>query len=408
MRTPLIEFRQVSKRFGRNVVLQSVDLAVYPGEVTTLIGRSGEGKSVTLKLIIGLLWPDSGEILYRGKSISRMKRAELKRIRREVSFMFQGNALFDSLTVQENVALPLREGFHANEATILERVGHKMQVMDLEGTEHQYPSQLSGGMQKRVALARAMVTDPETVLFDEPTTGLDPVRKNSVLSMILSNQRDYGFTALLVSHDVPDVFYISNRIAVLEEGRTIYQGPPQDLEQKEHPVLQEYVNSQEILRNEIYGLQSARSLERAFMSMRKDPEGRDGALLVISLPQYQEIKEKVGQLMVEMVLGAISRAFYKVSQCGDQCRVARYGEDRVVCLCEPGSFDPEPDKVLQGVASELSSMDFCSSGVRQGKASFSVNGGWDRIGSDKSLFQLVQGIEQQKRILGTISCKGTD
>lgn len=131
MRTPLIEFRKVSKRFGDKVVLDRVDLSIYSGEVTTLIGRSGEGKSVTLKLIIGLIRPDSGDILYRGKSISRMNRAERERFRREVSFMFQSNALFDSLSVRENIALPLQEGAKAKDSTIRERVDHKMRVMDL-------------------------------------------------------------------------------------------------------------------------------------------------------------------------------------------------------------------------------------------------------------------------------------
>ncbi|MEF8823558.1 MAG: ATP-binding cassette domain-containing protein [Desulfohalobiaceae bacterium] len=407
MRTPLIEFRKVSKRFGDKVVLDRVDLSIYAGEVTTLIGRSGEGKSVTLKLIIGLIRPDSGDILYRGKSISLMNRAERDRFRREVSFMFQSNALFDSLNVRENIALPLQEGSKAKDSTIRERVDHKMRVMDLEGTEDKYPSQISGGMQKRVALARAIVTDPDTVLFDEPTTGLDPVRKNSVLGMITSNQRDYGFTAVLVSHDVPDVFYISNRIAVLEQGRVIFQGPPQDLEQRDHPVLQEYVGSQEILRNEIYGLQSAKSLERTFSKLREDPEKRDAVLVVISLPEYHIIKEEMGHLMVEMMLGAIANIFYRVSQCGDTCKVARYREDRIVCLCDPDGGTRDPDEVLRGAAFEFDNMDFCSAGMRERQTVFSVRGGWDRIGSELSLGQLVQEIEQKERLLGSVSCRSS-
>ncbi|MCF8085738.1 MAG: ATP-binding cassette domain-containing protein [Desulfohalobiaceae bacterium] len=406
MRTPLIEFRKVSKRFGDKVVLDGVDMTIYPGEVTTLIGRSGEGKSVTLKMIIGLLKPDSGDILYRGRSVSRMKRAERERFRREVSFMFQSNALFDSMTVRENIALPLQEGSRASGSTIRDRVDRKLQVLDLEGTEDKYPSQLSGGMQKRVALARAIVTDPDTVLFDEPTTGLDPVRKNSVLSMITSNQRDYGFTAVLVSHDVPDVFYISNRIVVLEEGRILYQGAPQDLEQREDPVLQEYVNSQEILRNEIYGLQSARWLERAFSRLLEDPDRGDAVLILISLPEFHLIKEQVGHLMGEMILGSIARIFYRVSQHGDSCQVARYLEDRLVCLCYPGAENMDPDKLLQGVAQEFANMNFCSAGMRERQAVFSVRGGWDWIDDERSLASLVNGIEQQKKLLGSVTCSG--
>jgi phospholipid/cholesterol/gamma-HCH transport system ATP-binding protein len=404
MRTPLIEFRKVSKRFGDKVVLDGVDMTVYPGEVTTLIGRSGEGKSVTLKLIIGLVRPDSGDILYRGRSVSRMKRAERERFRREVSFMFQNNALFDSLTVQENIALPLQEGSRASGTAIRERVARKMQVMDLEGTEDKYPSQLSGGMQKRVALARAIVTDPDTVLFDEPTTGLDPVRKNGVLGMITGYQRDYGFTAILVSHDVPDVFYISNRIVVLDEGRILYQGAPQDLEQKSHPVLQEYVNSQEILRNEIYGLKSAKWLERAYASLLQRPEAREAVLLVISLPEYHQIKEQTGHLMADIMLGSLTRVFYRVSQCGDACSVARYREDRIACLCEFPGEDRDPDELLQGVASEVASMDFCSAAVGDRQVVFSLRGGWSRIGNGRGLAQLMQVIEQKERFLGNVTC----
>ncbi len=405
MRTPLIEFRKVSKSFGDKVVLDRVDLSIYDGEVTTLIGRSGEGKSVTLKLIIGLIRPDSGDILYRGKSVSQMSRADRERFRREVSFMFQSNALFDSLTVRENIALPLREGARMNGEAIRERVARRMRAMDLEGTEDRYPSQLSGGMQKRVALARATVTEPDTVLFDEPTTGLDPVRKNNVLSMITSNQRNYGFTAVMVSHDVPDVFYISNRIAVLERGKVIFQGAPQDLEQRDHPVLQEYVNSQEILRNEIYGLQSAKWLERAFSRFREDPEKRDAVLIVIRLPEYHIIKEEVGHLMVEMMLGSMAKIFYRVSQCGDVCKVARYREDRIVCLCDPDASNRDPDEVFRGLAFEFDSMDFCSAGMRKHQAAFSVRGGWSRIGGELSLGQLVQEIEQREKLLGSVSCR---
>ena len=406
MRTPLIEFRKVSKRFGDKVVLDGVDMTIYPGEVTTLIGRSGEGKSVTLKLIIGLLRPDSGDILYRGRSVSRMKRAERERFRREVSFMFQSNALFDSMTVRENIALPLQEGSRASESTIRDRVERKIQVMDLEGSGEKYPSQLSGGMQKRVALARAIVTDPDTVLFDEPTTGLDPVRKNSVLSMITSNQRDYGFTAVLVSHDVPDVFYISNRIVVLEEGRILYQGAPQDLEQREDPVLQEYVNSQEILRNEIYGLRSARWLARAFPRLLEDADSGGAVLLLISLPEFHILKEQVGHLMGEMILGSIARIFYRVSQSGESCKVARYLEDRLVCLCYSDTENIDPDQLLRDLAREFGSMDFCSAGMRDRQANFSVKGGWDRIDGERSLANMVNGIERRMQHLGNVTCRG--
>ena len=226
MESPLIEFKDVTKRFGARSVLDRVNLQIYEGQVTTIIGLSGSGKSVLLKHIIGLLKPDEGTILFKGKSLSEMKKGESAAHFAQISYMFQDNALFDSMTVYENIALPLRETTNLSKAKIDSRVMARIEQTELEDAAHKYPSELSGGMQKRAALARALVTDPRIVLFDEPTSGQDPVRKNAILGMIAQYQRKFGFTAILVSHEIPDVYFISNRILALYDRSIVFQGSP--------------------------------------------------------------------------------------------------------------------------------------------------------------------------------------
>ena len=176
MDQPLIEIKDVIKCFGSNCVLDGVNLGIFRGQITSIIGQSGMGKSVLLKHIIGLLTPDSGQVLFEGRPLAAMKKIERKVLKRKFSYVFQDTALFDFLTVFENIALPLMENTEHAEAEIKDRVQNKLHQMDLFDIEDRYPSQLSGGMKKRVALARALVTDPEIVLFDEPTTGLDPIQ----------------------------------------------------------------------------------------------------------------------------------------------------------------------------------------------------------------------------------------
>jgi phospholipid/cholesterol/gamma-HCH transport system ATP-binding protein len=244
MSEPLIQFDRVFKRFGDNVVLDGVDLSIYEGEVTAIIGKSGIGKSVLLKHIIGLIAPDAGEILFKGQAINAMSSAARRSVKLKFSYMFQGTALFDSMTVYDNVALPLKEKHRLPMREIQTRVREKLARMDLVDVEKKYPSQLSGGMKKRVAMARALVTDPAIVLFDEPTTGLDPIRKRAAHSMISEYQRTFGFTGVMVSHDIPDVFHISQRIAMLDSGRTIFQGSPQEIQNSTEPVIQQFIRGQ--------------------------------------------------------------------------------------------------------------------------------------------------------------------
>ncbi len=244
MTEPLIQFQQVYKRFGDNAVLEGVDLDIYGGEVTTIIGKSGIGKSVLLKHVIGLLEPDDGEILFQGQAIKTMTKAQRKALKMKFSYMFQGTALFDSMTVYDNVALPLKEKGRVDPGEIKQRVRDTLGQLDLEGIEEQYPSQLSGGMKKRVAMARALVTEPEIVLFDEPTTGLDPIRRNAAHAMIVEYQQTFGFTGVMVSHEIPDVFYISQRIAMLDNGRIVFQGSPEEIQQSTEPVIRQFIRGQ--------------------------------------------------------------------------------------------------------------------------------------------------------------------
>ena len=218
MTHPLIEFRNVHKTLGTTHVLRGTNLKIPKGKITTIIGKSGTGKSVFFKHIIGLLKPDAGDIICDGKPMSAMTRTELWEWRGKFSYMFQNMALFDSMSVYDNVALPLDQGTTLSRSEIRKRVHERLRQLDLEGIDQKYPSELSGGMQKRVAMARALVTNPEIILFDEPTTGLDPIRKNAVHSMISEYQNKFGFTVMLISHEIPDVFLITQQLVSGGEG----------------------------------------------------------------------------------------------------------------------------------------------------------------------------------------------
>ena len=276
----LIELRNISKRFDKKVVLDNANLTINMNEVITIIGKSGVGKSVTLKLIMGLMVPDSGEILFNGKPYNEMDKREKKEWRANISFMFQNNALFDSLTVFENISMPLLEKGKYEYRTIEERVNKIVNVLELEDSKFKYPSQLSGGMQKRVALARALVTNPKIVLFDEPTTGLDPMRKNNVLSMISHNQKNFGFTGILVSHDVPDVFYISNRVAIIDEGKFLFEGSPLDLIKNPLSSIKPFINSIDELKSDLLNIRPVEMLEKIIK--------KEGKVLKLPLLQIEK------------------------------------------------------------------------------------------------------------------------
>jgi phospholipid/cholesterol/gamma-HCH transport system ATP-binding protein len=311
---PLIEFKDVTKRFGRRTILDKVNLQIQEGQVTTIIGLSGTGKSVTLKHIIGLLKPDEGQVLYRGKPLNKMTRAEWRDYISKISYMFQNNALFDSMTVFDNVALPLRQTTKLSKPEIEKRVMQRIEQTELTEVARKYPSELSGGMQKRAALARALVTDPQIVLFDEPTTGQDPIRKNAILVMVAQYQKRFGFTAVLISHEIPDVFFISNRIVVLWDKKIAFQGTPEEMERFEHPFRDEVARSLEGLEEELTGLYSRRRFKVRYQTdLSKLNPDETYAVAVFSVADIDTISQKVGpdvaQEMVRTLGSYINKHF---------------------------------------------------------------------------------------------------
>ncbi|MBW1698415.1 MAG: ATP-binding cassette domain-containing protein [Deltaproteobacteria bacterium] len=306
MKTPLIKFRDVTKRFNGQTVLDGVNLSIYEGQVTTIIGKSGSGKSVLLKHIIGLLKQDEGAILFRGKDIGKMRKHEWNEYVSQISYMFQNNALFDSMTVFENIALPLRQTTGLSKEEIERKVMARIEQAELTDAIDKYPSELSGGMQKRVALSRALVTDPKIVLFDEPTTGQDPIRKNAILSMIVEYQRKFGFTAVLISHEIPDVYFISNRILALYDGRIVFQGTPEELEDFEHPFQDEFVKSLEGLQEELTGLYSRRHFKVRYQTdLSKRNPNENYVAVVFTLKDMDDIIEHLGHDAAQEIIRSL-------------------------------------------------------------------------------------------------------
>jgi phospholipid/cholesterol/gamma-HCH transport system ATP-binding protein len=300
MDTPLIEFRDVTKRFDSRTILERINLQIYEGQVTTIIGLSGSGKSVLLKHIIGLIRPDEGTILFQGKPLLDMKKSESAASLARISYMFQDNALFDSMTVYDNIALPLRETTRLGKTEIDRRVMARIKQTELEDAANKYPSEISGGMQKRAALARALVTDPRIVLFDEPTSGQDPVRKNAILGMIAQYQRKFGFTAILVSHEIPDVYFISNRILALYEKTIVFQGSPEELENFDHPFKDEVIRSLEGLQVELTGFYSKRQFKvMHHAQLAQKTHGETYCIAVFSLAGLDTIQASSGYVVAQ-------------------------------------------------------------------------------------------------------------
>jgi phospholipid/cholesterol/gamma-HCH transport system ATP-binding protein len=309
--TPLIEFRDVTKRFDEKIVLDKANLAIYENQITTIIGKSGSGKSVLLKHIIGLLSPDEGEILFRGKPVQKMKKSEWEGYRSKISYMFQDNALFDSMSVFENIALPLRQTTDLSKKEIELKVRSRSEQMELSDALNKYPAELSGGMQKRVALARALVTDPAIVLFDEPTTGQDPIRKNIILSMVAHYRKQFGFTAILISHDIPDVFFISDGILLLWEGKIAFHGTYEELSHLKHPMIDEFLQSIEGLRDELTGLLSKEMFRSRYsLTLGADSSNTTLTAILFSL-HFEGLSEALGQRAAIEAIKALGEYVYK-------------------------------------------------------------------------------------------------
>lgn len=241
---PLIEFKNVFKSFGKNEVLKGMNLSIEKGETITIIGGSGSGKSVALKLLLGVIKPDKGAIYFKGKDIVEMKEDELIQMRSHIGMLFQGAALFDSLTVFENVAYPLVEHYSYPPEKIKKIVKEKLSVVRLEQTQAMYPADLSGGMKKRVGLARAIATDPEVILYDEPTTGLDPANTNRISDLILHLQETLKVTSVVVTHDMASAFKVSNRLALLHNKQIEFVGTVPETKSSNIQVVQNFIHGE--------------------------------------------------------------------------------------------------------------------------------------------------------------------
>jgi phospholipid/cholesterol/gamma-HCH transport system ATP-binding protein len=240
---PMIEIRDLHKSFNGFQVLKGVTLSIAEGTTVVVLGGSGSGKTVLMKHIMGLLKPDSGEVMVDGEDVSRMDRQKLSVFRERMGMVFQNAALFDSMTVGDNVAFPLREHTKMSEAEIAQRVKEKLAVVDLFDVEEKFPSELSGGMRKRVGLARAIVRDPKIVLYDEPTTGLDPITTESVDEMIINARQRLNVTSVVISHDIGSAFHIADSIAMLHHGVIVDEGPPARLRKSNEPHVKEFLST---------------------------------------------------------------------------------------------------------------------------------------------------------------------
>ena len=237
----MIKVRSLTKKIGQQEILRGVDLEVRTGETLAIIGRSGGGKSVLLKHLVGLMEPDGGEIWIQAQNIIGMSERQLGAIRQKVGILFQGGALFDSMTVEDNIAFPLREAGERDPKVLHSKVAEMLEVMEMEGEEAKMPESLSGGMKKRVGLARAIIRRPSCVLYDEPTAGLDPVVADSINRLIRRLQQRFGMTSVVVTHDMKSAFDVADRIAYLHEGRVYFHGTATELQQSTDPLIEDFL-----------------------------------------------------------------------------------------------------------------------------------------------------------------------
>ena len=239
---PVIDVQDLYKSFAGFPVLMGINLKMMEGTTTVVLGASGSGKTVLMKHIMGLFKPDHGQVIVDGENVSTMSRQQLAVFRERMGMVFQSSALFDSMTVGDNVAFPLREHNPGlSEREIREKVKEKLAVVDLHDVEQKFPAELSGGMRKRVGLARAIVREPKIVLYDEPTTGLDPLTTESVDEMIIHARERLSVTSVVISHDIGSAFHIGDRIAVINEGRIVEEGTPQEVRRTKEPFTQHFL-----------------------------------------------------------------------------------------------------------------------------------------------------------------------
>lgn len=237
----VIQIQGLYKAFGTQKVLEGLDFEIPRGKITIIIGRSGEGKSVLLKTMIGLIQPDGGKVLVEGADLFELPDAEQNETRKKFGFLFQNAALFDSMNVFENVAFPLREHSDLGEEEIQAKVLDKLAKVGLRDIGSKMPSELSGGMRKRVGLARALILEPEIILYDEPTTGLDPILTDSIDNLILETQKRFGLTTVIVSHNIPSTLNMADKVAMLYQGKILEEGPPEKFKKSQNPWIRSFL-----------------------------------------------------------------------------------------------------------------------------------------------------------------------
>ena len=410
METPLIEFRKVVKGFNSHTVLDGIDLSIYENQISTISGKSGGGKSVLLKHIIGLIQPDSGEILFEGKPVRNMSKKEWDDYRSKIGYMFQGNALFDSMNVFDNVALPLVQTTNLSKKVIRQKVMNRIEEMALTEAVNKYPSELSGGMQKRVALARTLVTDPKIVLFDEPTTGQDPIRKNVILSMIAHARKRFGFTAVLVSHEVPDVYFISDRIVILWEGRIAFQGAYEEMTKLRGPVVDEFLRSLEGLQDELTGLMSKemfRSRYSAELSVGKKKSRVSAILFSIDFDSLEkELGHEASLYTLKALAEYTNRYFGTIGGFS-----ARHSRGEILTILPRAELE-EAKQLLSAYSKGLQEnvleriRDVTRRYVGIGCFAISVNAGLTEANVTEEFDEIIQEARKKQQTVATVLCEG--
>ena len=395
--SPLIELKGVVKSLGVNRVLDGVDLSIQRGQITAVIGKSGSGKSVLLKHIIGLFEPDAGEILFEGRSRAVMSPAERRGLKQKFSYVFQDTALFDFLNVFENVALPLVERKGIPREGIFQRVRNKLHALDLHDIEHKYPAQLSGGMKKRVALARALVTDPEIVLFDEPTTGLDPIRKNAVHSMILDYQRRFGFTGVVVSHEIPDIFFISQWVAMIDEGRIRFEGTPEEIQQASDPGVRNFIQGLESPRDDLTGATSqsigqARLLQELSRLQRHEIPF---SIVMLAMDNLADIDRIAGHVAGQTVFQTFANHVTQNTYITDTC--FRHGINKILVVM-PDTSDQQARSFCRKISRTMQANDLFRSIDKAKGFGYSVSAGVAQARRDGSPEGLIAEAEKGQAV----------
>ncbi len=407
METPLIEFKGITKRFSGKTVLDRIDLSIYENQITTIIGKSGSGKSVLIKHIIGLLSPDEGSILFRGKPVDKMKKKEWEEYRSRISYMFQNNALFDSMTVFENIALPLKQTTNLKKKEIEKKVMSRIEQMELLDAANKYPAELSGGMQKRVAMARALVTDPAIVLFDEPTTSQDPIRRNIILSMIAHYRKKFGFTAILISHDIPDVFFISDRILLLWDGKIAFNGSYEEFYRLKHPMIDEFLLSIEGLKDELTGLLSKRMFRSRYDILTDQRNIGNIITAVLFSIEFKMPDEINGSLISTEILKALGE--YVNTYFGPLGGFSARHSSRKILTVLPYLKPEEVEKSVHDFALELQQKTLTGSAADVRECfEIEVTAGITEAGPSDDIENIIEKAEKNKKIIALYKCGKED